>query len=80
MYYNKPSTSHSVVTFGRSLAMGSKTVLLKYQEHRKKVVIPAEKETSDLAFLELSFRQFINFEKQVNLRYRSSDLIVILMD
>lgn len=30
-------------------------------------MIPAEKETSDLSFLELSFRQVFNFEKQVNL-------------
>lgn len=49
------------------LAMASKTVLLKYHEHRRKVVIPADKEMSDLAFLELSFRQVFNFEKQVNL-------------
>ena len=49
------------------LTMASKTVLLKYEEHRKKVMIPAEKDTSDLAFLESSFRQAFNFEKQVNL-------------
>ena len=37
--------------------MSSKTVLL----------IPADKETSDIAFLETSFRKVFNFDKQVNL-------------
>ena len=49
------------------IATASKTVLLKYQEHRRKVIIPAEKDTSDLSFLESSFRKIFNFEKQVNL-------------
>ena len=59
---------YSASPFSRyEIAMASKTVLLKYEEHRKKVMIPAEKDTSDLAFLESSFRQAFNFEKQVNL-------------
>ena len=45
----------------------SKTVLLKYQENRKKVVIPVEKDVSDLVYLETAFRQLFHFEKQVNL-------------
>lgn len=50
------------------------------------MVIPAEKKTSDLSFLELSFRQVFNFEKQVNLaisfqRYdRDFDELVDLED
>ena len=47
--------------------MDSKTVLLVYQENRKKVLIPKEKATSDLKFLESSFRTLFKFEKQVNL-------------
>ena len=47
--------------------MESKTVLLKYQKSRKKVVIPVEKQTSELVYLEAAFRKLFNFEKQVNL-------------
>ena len=49
--------------------MASKTVLLKYLEHKRKVLIPAEKEASDLAFLESSFREALNYEKLVDLEH-----------
>ena len=45
----------------------AKTVLLVYQEHRKKVLIPREKTASDLEFLESSFRTLFKFQNQVNL-------------
>ena len=51
----------------RCLTMDSKTVLLKYKESRKKIVIPAEKGISDMAFVESSFRKLFKFEGQVNL-------------
>ena len=41
--------------------MASKTILLKYQESGKKVVIPAET-TNDLDFLESSFRSLYQCE------------------
>ena len=45
--------------------MESKTILLKYQENRKKVVISPKEGTKELAFLESVFRKLLNFE-QVN--------------
>ena len=47
--------------------MAYKTILLKYQENRKKVLVPKEKSTTDLAFLEASFRSLFKFQNQVNL-------------
>ena len=47
--------------------MDSKTVLLVYQDNRKKVSIPKEKATSDLKFLESSSRMLFKFQDQVNL-------------
>ena len=47
--------------------MASKPILLRYQENRKKVVIPAEKTESDLEFLESSFCTHFKFQNQVNL-------------
>lgn len=45
----------------------SKTVLLTYQESKKKVVIPHDKPGSDLDYLEITFRNLFHFEKQVRL-------------
>ena len=42
-------------------------MLLKYQENRKKVLIPKEKAMSDMQFLESSFRALFKFQDQVNL-------------
>jgi len=47
--------------------MEPKTILLKYEGNRKKVFIPREQGTSDLAFVESAFRTLFKFEKQVNL-------------
>ena len=47
--------------------MEYKTILLKYQENRKKIYIPKEKAVSDLEFLEESFRELFKFQNQVNL-------------
>ena len=47
--------------------MAFKTVLLRFKENRKKVVIPEAKPTSDLQFLESSFRKLFKFEQQINL-------------
>lgn len=38
-----------------------------YQESKKKVVIPKEKATSDIEFLQASFRALFKFQNQVNL-------------
>ena len=47
--------------------MAFKTVLLRFKENRKKVVIPEAKPTRDLQFLESSFRKLFKFEQQINL-------------
>ena len=47
--------------------MSSKTILLTYQENRKKVVIPPAEKDSELAYLESTFQKLFHFEKQVNL-------------
>ena len=47
--------------------MESKTILLKYQDNRKKIPIPTEKSIGDLEFLESSFRTLFKFQNQVNL-------------
>ena len=47
--------------------MAYKTIILKYQENGKKVLVPKEKSTTDLAFLEASFRSLFKFQNQVNL-------------
>lgn len=49
-----------------AIGMSSKTILLTYQESRKKVVLPPEK-SSDLTYLESTFRKLFHYEKQVNL-------------
>ena len=47
--------------------MAYKTILLKYQENRKKVLVPKEKSATDLAFIGSSFRLLFKFQDQVNL-------------
>lgn len=48
--------------------MAHKTILLKYLEIREEVVVPKEKSTTDLAFLESSFHSLFKFQEQVNLQ------------
>ena len=48
--------------------MEFKTVLLRYQQSREKVLIPKQKEGTDIQFLELSFRMLFKFDNQVNLQ------------